>query len=317
LLVDLRFYILQRLFSLVIVLIGSSGLVFLIMRALPGDPASAMMGLDTTPEMVEAMRRQLGLDQPLGKQYWDWVVAALQGDFGRSLAMRREVADLVMSRFPITLLLSFLALIIAFLIAIPAGVLAAVRKGTWVDHVSRVVALTGVSMPSFWLGLLLILLFSTVLGWLPPGGYVSPLEDFRLGMAHIILPAFTLGTYYAATIARMLRSSMLDVLNRDYILVAESLGISRRVVIWRDAFRNGLIPTLTVSGFAFGYMLSGTILIEVIFNIPGLGRLLYDGISYRDYTLVQGVVLFNIAIFVVVNFIVDVLYAVLDPRIRQ
>ena len=314
---DLRFYILQRLFSLVIVLIGSSGLVFLIMRALPGDPASAMMGLDTTPEMVEAMRRQLGLDQPLGKQYWDWVVAALQGDFGRSLAMRREVTDLVMSRFPITLLLSVLALIIAFLIAIPAGVLAAVRKGTWVDHVSRVVALAGVSMPSFWLGLLLILLFSSVLGWLPPGGYVSPLEDFRLGMAHIILPAFTLGTYYAATIARMLRSSMLDVLNRDYILVAESLGISRRVVIWRDAFKNGLIPTLTVSGFAFGYMLSGTILIEVIFNIPGLGRLLYDGISYRDYTLVQGVVLFNIAIFVVVNFIVDVLYAVLDPRIRQ
>ena len=314
---DLRFYILQRLFSLVIVLIGSSGLVFLIMRALPGDPALAMMGLDTTPEMVEAMRRQLGLDQPLGKQYWDWVVAALQGDFGRSLAMRREVTDLVMSRFPITLLLSVLALIIAFLIAIPAGVLAAVRKGTWVDHVSRVVALAGVSMPSFWLGLLLILLFSSVLGWLPPGGYVSPLEDFRLGMAHIILPAFTLGTYYAATIARMLRSSMLDVLNRDYILVAESLGISRRVVIWRDAFRNGLIPTLTVSGFAFGYMLSGTILIEVIFNIPGLGRLLYDGISYRDYTLVQGVVLFNIAIFVVVNFIVDVLYAVLDPRIRQ
>lgn len=314
---DLRFYILQRLLSLVVVLIGSSGLVFLIMRALPGDPASAMMGLDTTPEMVEAMRRQLGLDQPLGKQYWDWVVAALQGDFGRSLAMRREVTDLVMSRFPITLLLSFLALIIAFLIAIPAGVLAAVRKGTWVDHVSRVVALAGVSMPSFWLGLLLILLFSTVLGWLPPGGYVSPLEDFGLGMAHIILPAFTLGTYYAATIARMLRSSMLDVLNRDYILVAESLGISRRVVIWRDAFRNGLIPTLTVSGFAFGYMLSGTILIEVIFNIPGLGRLLYDGISYRDYTLVQGVVLFNIAIFVVVNFIVDVLYAVLDPRIRQ
>lgn len=314
---DLRFYILQRLLSLVVVLIGSSGLVFLIMRALPGDPASAMMGLDTTPEMVEEMRRQLGLDQPLGKQYWDWAVAALQGDFGRSLAMRREVADLVMSRFPITLLLSFLALIIAFLIAIPAGVLAAVRKGTWVDHVSRVVALTGVSMPSFWLGLLLILLFSTVLGWLPPGGYVSPLEDFGLGMAHIILPAFTLGTYYAATIARMLRSSMLDVLNRDYILVAESLGISRHVVIWRDAFRNGLIPTLTVSGFAFGYMLSGTILIEVIFNIPGLGRLLYDAISYRDYTLVQGVVLFNIAIFVVVNFIVDVLYAVLDPRIRQ
>jgi len=315
--VDLRLYILQRLFSLVIVLIGSSGVVFLIMRALPGDPASAMMGLDTTPEMVEEMRRQLGLDQPLGKQYWDWVVAALQGDFGRSLAMRREVTDLVMSRFPITLLLSFLALIIAFIIAIPAGVLAAVHKGTWVDHVSRVVALAGVSMPSFWLGLLLILLFSSVLGWLPPGGYVSPMDNFGLSVAHIILPAFTLGTYYAATIARMLRSSMLDVLNRDYILVAESLGISRRVVIWRDAFRNGLIPTLTVSGFAFGYMLSGTILIEVIFNIPGLGRLLYDGISYRDYTLVQGVVLFNIAIFVVVNFIVDVLYAVLDPRIRQ
>jgi peptide/nickel transport system permease protein len=314
---DLKLYILQRLFSLLIVLLGSSALVFLIMRALPGDPVSAMMGLDMTPQLVEDMRRQLGLDQPLGKQYWDWLVAALQGDLGRSLSMRRPVAELLMSRFPITLQLALFALVVAFLIAIPAGVMSAVRKGTWVDHVSRLVALVGVSMPSFWLGLLLILLFSSVLGWLPPGGYVSPFESLGQNFLHILMPSLTLGAYYAATIARMLRSSMLDVLNRDYILVAESLGIARTTVIWRDAFRNALIPTLTVSGFAFGYMLSGTILIEVIFNVPGVGRLLFDGISYRDYTLVQGVVLFNIAMFVTVNFMVDILYAVLDPRIRQ
>ncbi len=313
---DLRLYCVQRLFSLIIVVLGGSVVVFLIMRALPGDPISALMGLDMTPEIVAEMRVKLGLTEPLVWQFWVWFRGALQGDLGNSISLRQPITSLLFDRFPVTLHLALTALVISFLIAIPAGVFAAVNRARLPDHVSRIIALIGVSMPNFWLGLLLIMLFSVQLGWLPPGGYVPLGEDPIASFAHILMPALSLGAYYAATIMRMLRSSMLDVLGRDYIAVATSLGLSRRVVIWNDAFRNALIPTLTVTGFAFGYMLGGTILIEVIFNVPGMGRLLYDAISYRDYPLVQSVVLFNICLFVIVNFIVDVVYVFVDPRIR-
>lgn len=309
-------FLLQRLSSLAIVLLGASLIIFSIMRFLPGDPVLVMLGMDTDPAIVAEVRTQLGLDQPVLVQYVAWLGDAAQGDLGRSLFLRQDVVDLLVVRFPTTLALAIASLIVALGIAIPAGVLSARFKGRWVDHVSRLIGLAGVSMPNFWLGLLLIMFFAVQLRWLPVGGYVPITQDPLAGLAHLVLPAITLGTAYAATIMRMLRGSMLDVLRRDYIGVARAFGIPERTVTWHDALKNALIPTLTVSGFAFGYMLAGTIIVEVIFNIAGVGRLLFEAILTRDYPLVQGIVLFNVGLFIFVNLMVDVLYALIDPRIK-
>ena len=312
---DFRLFLLQRLLSLILVLFGGSIAIFAILRFLPGDPVVVMLGFEYNPEVVEEMRRELGFDKPPPIQYLDWITGVLQGDLGRSYFLRREVTDLLLARFPTTLMLASASLLVALVIALPAGVIAAVNKGRAVDHLCRLAALAGVSMPNFWLGLLLIMLFAVNLGWLPAGGFVSPQVDPVATIGHLILPAITVGTAYAATIARMLRASMVDVLRRDYVLVARAMGLRPGVIVWRDAFRNALIPTVTVAGFAFGYMLAGTIISEVIFNIPGVGRMLFESILARDYPLVQGIVLFNVALFVVANFVVDVLYTLLDPRI--
>lgn len=310
-------FVLQRIFTLFWVLVGASLVIFLILRILPGDPVLAMIGADAPIEQIEAMRRELGLDRALPIQYLDWLWGIVQGDLGTSLIIRRPVIDLILARFPVTLHIAVSSLIVAFVIALPAGVLAAVHKGRFIDHLCRVIALIGVSMPNFWLGLLFIAFFAVALGILPPGGYVSPRQDLLASTLHIIGPALALGAYYAATITRMLRASMLDVLSRDYVLVARSLGVPERTVLWRDSLSNAFIPTLTVTGFAFGYMLAGVILVEVIFNIPGTGRLLYESILNRDYPMVQGVVLFNVALFVLINFIIDMLYVYFDPRLRS
>ena len=312
---DFRLFLLQRLLSLILVLFGGSIAIFAILRFLPGDPVVVMLGFEYNPEVVEEMRRELGFDKPPPIQYLDWIAGVLQGDLGRSYFLRRDVTDLLLARFPTTLMLASASLLVALMIALPAGVIAAVNKGRAVDHLCRLAALAGVSMPNFWLGLLLIMLFAVNLGWLPAGGFVSPQVDPVATIGHLILPAITVGTAYAATIARMLRASMVDVLRRDYVLVARAMGLRPGVIVWRDAFRNALIPTVTVAGFAFGYMLAGTIITEVIFNIPGVGRMLFESILARDYPLVQGIVLFNVALFVVANFVVDVLYTLLDPRI--
>ena len=312
---DFRLFLLQRLLSLILVLFGGSIAIFAILRFLPGDPVVVMLGFEYNPEVVEEMRRELGFDKPPPIQYLDWIAGVLQGDLGRSYFLRRDVTDLLLARFPTTLMLASASLLVALVIALPAGVIAAVNKGRAVDHLCRLAALAGVSMPNFWLGLLLIMLFAVNLGWLPAGGFVSPQVDPVATIGHLILPAITVGTAYAATIARMLRASMVDVLRRDYVLVARAMGLRPGVIVWRDAFRNALIPTVTVAGFAFGYMLAGTIITEVIFNIPGVGRMLFESILARDYPLVQGIVLFNVALFVVANFVVDVLYTLLDPRI--
>ena len=312
---DFRLFLLQRLLSLILVLFGGSIALFAILRFLPGDPVVVMLGSEYNPEVVEEMRHELGFNKPAPIQYLDWIMGVLQGDLGRSYFLRRDVTDLLLARFPTTLMLASASLLVALLIALPAGVIAAVNKGRAVDHLCRLAALAGVSMPNFWLGLLLIMVFAVNLGWLPPGGFVSPQTDPVATIGHLILPAITIGTAYAATIARMLRSSMVDVLRREYVLVARAMGLRPRVIVWRDAFRNALIPTVTVAGFAFGYMLAGTIITEVIFNIPGVGRMLFESILARDYPLVQGIVLFNVALFVLANFLVDILYTLLDPRI--
>ncbi|MGX9962942.1 ABC transporter permease [Roseomonas sp. F4] len=310
-------FLLGRAATLALVLFGASVLIFLVVRALPGDPAIAMMTSNATPAEIQAMREAIGLHLPLWQQYFGWVGGAVTGDLGRSFMYSNGVAALIAERFPVTLHVSLVALVIAMAIAIPAGVLSARYKGGPIDHLFRVVAMIGISMPVFWQGLLSILLFAVILGWLPPGGYQPLSAGIGLSTAHIILPAFALGTAYAATITRMLRSSMLDVLGREHIAVARAHGVPERTIIWTDAFRNALIPTLTAAGFSFGYLLAGAVLTEVIFNLPGMGRLLYESILSRDYPLVQGLVLLNVTLFVLINFGMDALYAILDPRIRR
>ncbi|MBM3522725.1 MAG: ABC transporter permease [Alphaproteobacteria bacterium] len=309
-------FLLRRAGALGFVLLGASVVIFLVMRALPGDPAIGMLTVNATPESIREMREQLGLERPLAVQYLLWIGGALTGDLGRSFFFSSDVTGLLAQRFPVTLHLALASLAIALVIAVPAGVLAATNKGGWIDHACRALALIGVSMPVFWQGLLMILLFAVILGWLPPGGYESPSAGLGLSTATVIMPAVALGTAYAATITRMLRASMLDVLGREYITVARALGVPERTIVWNDALRNAVIPTLTAAGFSFGYLLAGTVLTEVIFNIPGMGRLLFESILSRDYPLVQGIVLVNVLVFVLINLAIDVLYAVLDPRVR-
>ncbi|NKC30823.1 ABC transporter permease [Falsiroseomonas selenitidurans] len=310
-------FLLGRAATLALVLFGASVLIFLVVRALPGDPAIAMMTSNATPEEIQAMREALGLHLPLWVQYGSWVSGALVGDLGRSFTYSTGVSRMILDRFPVTLHISLAALVIAMAIAIPAGVLAAKHKGGLIDHLARVIAMIGISMPVFWQGLLSILLFAVILRWLPPGGYEPLSAGIGVSTAHILLPAVALGTAYAATITRMLRASMLDVLGREHIAVARAHGVPESTIIWTDAFRNALIPTLTAAGFSFGYLLAGAVLTEVIFNLPGMGRLLYESILARDYPLVQGLVLLNVTVFVLINFSMDALYALLDPRIRR
>ncbi len=310
-------FILDRLISLAIVLLGASVLIFLVVRALPGDPAIGMLTVNATPEMIMEMRAALGLERPLLEQYMVWAAAAATGDFGRSFVFAADVKRLIAERFPVTLQVASVSLVVALLIAVPAAVVAATRHGKLADHLCRIIALIGISMPVFWQGLLMILLFAVTLGWLPAGGYVPPASGIGGWAAHVVMPSFVLGTAYAATVTRMLRASMLDVLGRDHIAVARALGVGERTLIWNDALRNALIPTLTAAGFSFGYLLAGAVLTEVIFNLPGMGRLLFESIIARDYPLVQALVLLNVGVFVLINLVMDILYATLDPRMRS
>lgn len=303
--------------TLALVLFGASVVIFLIVRALPGDPAIALMTQNATPEQIDEMRRAIGLHLPLYEQFLRWIGSALTGDLGRSFMFSTSVSSLISDRFPVTMHLALMSLVIALAIAVPAGVFAATNKGGAIDHLCRVLAMIGISMPVFWQGLLMILLFAVTLGWLPPGGYQPPSAGLGTSTAHIIMPAVALGTAYAATITRILRASMLDVLGKEHIAVARAHGVPERVIVWNDALRNALIPTLTAVGFSFGYLLAGAVLTEVIFNLPGMGRLLYESILARDYPLVQGLVLLNVGVFVLINFSMDALYAALDPRIRR
>ena len=344
----MRTYIIRRCLQSFIVF-GAILIIVFSMLQITGNPAAVLMPLDSTEEDIQAFSKEMGFDQPIPIQFAKFMLGSdlvddllgadrekvkvdelerdpdapkivrtkgvIRGDFGFSYRHEIPAMGLVLEHFPNTVLLALAAVLIAVVISIPAGVLSATFRNTWIDYSSSVGAMFGQSMPNFWLGLLLIMLFAVNLGWLPVGGFVSPQTDPVATIGHLILPAITIGTAYAATIARMLRASMVDVLRRDYVLVARAMGLRPRVIVWRDAFRNALIPTVTVAGFAFGYMLAGTIITEVIFNIPGVGRMLYESILARDYPLVQGIVLFNVALFVVANFLVDVLYTLLDPRI--
>jgi len=301
-------YIAKRLILTVPVLLGVSFVVFAIVRVLPGDPAQVLAGEAATKELIEGLRRDLGLDRPLLVQYVDFLGSLLRGDLGRSIRSKIPVTSELAIRVPNTMILALAGITVATLVGLPAGIISAVKPYSLIDTGVMLLALAGLSMPVFWSGLMLILVFAVLLGWLPAVGTGTP--------AHIVLPAIAVGMTSAAIIARMTRSSMLEVLRSDYIRTARAKGVAERVVINRHALRNALIPVITVIGLQTGTLLSGAVLTESVFAWPGVGRLMVEGILARDYPLVQGAVLVVALSFVLVNLVVDLLYALADPRIR-
>jgi peptide/nickel transport system permease protein len=310
-------FLLAKLIWTVFVLFGSSLLIFGLMHLVPGDPARAMAGPLGTPDVVSKLREQLGLNDPVPVQYYRWLSNALHGDLGDSILLNQSVSSLLGERLPITLALSAYALLFALLIALPASMISATRKNTSLDYLGRLVALIGVAMPSFWLGLMMILLFSVYLRVLPVFGYISLWNDPVDHIKHIILPAVTLGAAYSALVYEMNRSSLIEVLQQDYIRTARASGIPARLILFKYAFRNALVPTVTVIGIQVGYLMSGAVLVESVFAIPGMGRLLINGVLSRDYPVVQGTMLVTVLIFVFANLAVDLLYTVIDPRIGR
>ena len=299
-------------------LLGVMVVVFLLMRAIPGDVVTNLVGLqgNVSPERLAELRRMFGLDLPVHVQFWEWFSAALQGDLGSSLRTGRSIAMDLALRFPVTLELTILGMAIALLVAVPLGILAALNRGGWLDWAGTLFALLGLSVPGFFLGILLILLFSLRLDWLPPAGYVPFLESPLDNLRHMILPALSLGLILAAATTRIVRSTMLEVLGRDYVRTARAKGLAERVVTLRHALRNALIPVTTVVGLQFGALLGGAVIIEQVFSLPGVGRYALEGINLRDYPIVQGAVLLIAAAFIFVNLLVDVIYALIDPRVR-
>ncbi|WP_135827588.1 ABC transporter permease [Halorussus halobius] len=308
-------YIAIRLLQAVPVLFGVSVVVFIIIHSAPGDPIVNMLGIDATDQNVEQLREVHGLNDPLYVQYVNWIGGVLQGDMGQSLTRDRSVAALIASRLPATLFLAVASMVVATLIAIPAGIVSAIRKGSASDHGVTVGALTGISIPNFWLGLILILVFARTYNVLPPGNYVSPLDDPGGALRHVALPAVTVGTAYAALLARQTRSSMLDNLNQEYVKMAKSKGLTGRKILVRHALKQALLPVITVAGLQFGYLLSATVVVEQVFAWPGMGRLIWSGVRQQDYPTVQGTVLVVATLFVLVNLAVDLTYSYLDPRV--
>ena len=301
-------YLVRRLLLTIPVLLGVATLVFALIHLVPGDPAQSMLGESAAPEDVARLREALGLDRPLLVQYQAFLGGLLKGDLGRSFRYGTPVVSEIRSRLFRTLQLAVAAMLVALALAIPLGILAAVWRGTAVDHAAMTLSLVGISMPNFWLGPLLAILFAVQLGWLPVAGTGSP--------AHLVLPAVTLGAGLAAILARMTRASLLEELRELYVLAARARGISRARAILRHAFRNSLIPIVTIVGLQFGAVLTGTIITETIFAWPGVGRLLIQAINFRDYPLVQGCILFISFTYVVMNLLTDLAYGLLDPRIR-
>jgi peptide/nickel transport system permease protein len=309
-------YVLRRLVQTVPVLLLFSIVVFTVMRLVPGDPATVILGLEATPEAVAQIRAEMGLDRPIVVQYGIWLGNVVRGDFGVSWKSKQPVDKLILRRFPATLLLTFGAIVIGVAIALPLGVLSGLRPNSAFDAAATGFSLLGVAIPGFWLGLMLLLIFAVALGWLPPSGYEPPTEDPVAGLRHLILPALTLGVGLAAPLARFVRSGMLDAMATDYVRTARAKGLPERLVVFRHALRNGLLSVVTVFGLEFGSLLGGAVVTESVFNWPGIGTLLLTGIKQRDYAMVQGTVLFVSLLFIVTNLIVDLSYGYLDPRIR-
>jgi peptide/nickel transport system permease protein len=291
-------------------------IVFVLMRWLPGDPVALMYPDVTDPPTLASMRHELGLDQPLIVQYVEWVGQLARGDLGTSPLTRQRVGDMLLQRLPVTLELGAVAVVMSWLIAVPLGVLSATRPSTALAGAARVVALFGISAPSFFLGFVLIYVFAILLRWVPPSGFTNPAQNPLLGLRSLLLPGLTLGAAMGAVTMRMLRASLLDVLGLDYVRVARAKGLGEQLVVRRHAMRNALIPVVTVIGLEMGTLLGGTVIVETIFSIPGLGSLLVNSLLGKDYLMVQGTVLLLACGFSVLNLAVDLTYSVIDPRIR-
>jgi peptide/nickel transport system permease protein len=310
-------YIARRFLQAIPVMVLVATAVFLLLRLTPGDPTDILLGPEATPERAAELRRDLGLDQPLPVQWAVWFSHVLRGDLGESIFLRRPVTQAIWERAEPTLMLTLLSLLIAVMLGLSLGIAAAVRQGSWADIVAMLVSLAGISMPTFWIGLNLILVFAVILGLLPVAGYKPLSEGLWENVRYLVLPAVTLGFYDAALLARMTRSMMLGVLKEHYVRTARSIGVSEPRVVLRHALRNALIPLLTIVGLMFAGLMGGALVTETVFNIPGVGRLLIQAVLRRDYALVQGIVLLIAGAYVFINLCVDILYGVLDPRISR
>ncbi|MDA7964403.1 ABC transporter permease [Ruegeria sp.] len=310
-------FILRRILIAIPTILLISVFVFSLQKLLPGDPVLAMAGEERDPEVLEYLREKYRLNDPIPVQYVTWVGNALQGDLGISLRTNQPVTELIAEKLPVTIQLAVMAILFALVIGIPAGILSAVKKGTVIDYIANIVALSGLSIPNFWLGIMLILLVSVRLNLLPASGYVPLSEDPVKSITTMLMPAFVLGTALAATLMRHTRSAMLGVLKSDYVRTARAKGLHERRVVLKHAFRNALTPIVTLTALLFGELIAGAVLTEQIFTIPGFGKLVVDAVFNRDYAVVQGIVLVTAVGFIVMNLLADVAYVLLNPRLRS
>ena len=306
----------KRLLQLIPTLFFVSVIIFSLQQLLPGDPALVMAGEERDPAVLEQIRRQYRLDQPLIVQYFAWVKGVLSGDLGESMRLKEPVLRLILQKFPVTLQLALMAIIVSLAVGISAGIVSAVRRNTPLDYGVNLFALWGLSTPNFWLGIMLIFVFSVWLGWLPASGYVSPFADPWMSLRTTIMPAFVLGNSFAAVLMRHTRSAMLQAMSSDYVRTARAKGLAERVVILKHAMRNALTPVITLGALELGTLLSGAVLTEQVFSIPGFGKLIVDAVFNRDYAVVQGVTLVTATTYILLNLMADVAYVLVNPRLR-
>lgn len=309
-------YVIRRILQMLLALVGVSIIVFALVHLVPGDPVRVALGTRFDPDIYQALRERAGLNEPLLVQYFTWLGHAVTGDLGVSFRSGQPVTSLLLERLPATITLAFSALFVALVVSIPLGIVSAVRSGSKLDYAAAATSQIAVSVPDFWAGIMYILLFSLVLGWLPPSGYTSFFESPLDWLRHLALPALTIGLISGSIIFRFVRSAVLEALNQDYTRTARAKGLSERKVIWRHVMPNAWIPIVTVVGLQLGFLLSGVIVVEVIFAWPGLGRLALLAVQDRDFTVLQGAVLLIAFIFLLINLVVDILYGWLDPRVR-
>jgi len=309
-------YLLKRLAAIIPTVFFVTIIIFGLQQLLPGDPAVILAGENQDPDVIAYLQKKMHLDEPLPVRYAYWISGVAHGDLGESLRIQQPVLGLIQEKLPVTLQLAGMAMVIALLIGIPAGIVSAVGKDTVWDYVANVVALWGLSTPNFWLGILMILVFSVQLGWLPASCYTSPFEDLKANLSAMIMPAFVLGNAIAAVLMRHTRSAMLQVLNADYVRTARAKGLKERTVVLKHGLRNALTPIITLGALEFGTLLSGAVLTEQVFSIPGFGKLIVDAVFNRDYAVVQGVVLFTSSVYILLNLLADLAYFVVNPRLR-
>ena len=309
-------YFLKRLAAIIPTVFFVTVIIFGLQQLLPGDAASVLAGENQDPEVIAYLQKKMHLDEPLPMRYAYWISGVFHGDLGESMRIQQPVLDLLKEKLPVTLQLAAMAMVIALLIGIPAGIVSAVGKDSAWDYLANVIALWGLSTPNFWLGILMILVFSVQLGWLPASGYVSPFDDLKANLAAMIMPAFVLGNAIAAVLMRHTRSAMLQVLNADYVRTARAKGLTERRVVLKHALRSALTPIITLGALEFGTLLSGAVLTEQVFTIPGFGKLIVDAVFNRDYAVVQGVVLVTGTAYILLNLLADIAYVVVNPRLR-